>query len=133
MKAIQVIGKFFGTVFRLFTGGATKAARVIQKVTEEALPVVEAIAALTPTRTDDELVAAFRRFGVPLAKWWLTVPQDERGGALLELATQVLLQKFPTGPIHQIQAGVQLALALNRSGAGVAGMVTIPPETGETR
>lgn len=126
---MKKIAGFFGKVFGwLLTDGATAAAEAVQKISIEALPIVDLIASLTPTRADDEIVATFRRFGVPLADFWLSVPQSRRGPALLELATEVLRKDNQGAPTHQLQAAAQNALVLLRAGVRPSGPV-IPDGT----
>jgi hypothetical protein len=109
-KLISVLRKFLGW----FSGAGEKTAQVIQKIAVEALPVVEVIALMTPTRIDDEIILLFRRFAVKNAEWFLMLPQEERGLALLYVATKQLQRQFPGVPVNILQAAIQLALAQYR-------------------
>lgn len=121
-----------GKVLSFLTGGATKAAEIVQRIALEALPIVDLIAGLTPTRSDDEIIALFRRFALPAADYWLSIPPEKRGAALLDAGTQYLKNtKFPSVDIHLIQAGLQLALVQNRSDAKEAGAAALPAGLGE--
>jgi len=55
-----------------------------------ALPIVEVIAAMTPTRIDDEILAAYRRFGLEQ----LFDPRKDKAVLLRDLAVEVLRQKI---------------------------------------
>ncbi len=75
-----------------------------------ALPIVTAIAAATPNRTDDELVAAFTRFAVPFDTAYLATPADQRGYVLMHLATQMMAAKVPSVATTVLNAAVQFAV-----------------------
>jgi hypothetical protein len=79
-----------------------------------ALPIVRQIAALTPTRTDDEIMALFEQFKVKL-DGWLGLPQYQRGAALLHVATVELAKRYPNAPINQLQAAIQLAVTVMKA------------------
>lgn len=79
-----------------------------------ALPIVRQIAALTPTRTDDELLALFERLKIPIDKW-LGLPQDQRGAALLYAATTELQKRYPDAPVNQLQTAIQLAVTVMKA------------------
>lgn len=49
--------------FRRVGGG--QVGDILTRLTEQALPIVEAIAAMTPTRSDDEIVALLRSYKRP--------------------------------------------------------------------
>lgn len=94
-----------------------KTIAVLKKVDDMvglALPIVKQIAALTPNRTDDEIVALFERFQLNISGW-LMLPSDQRGAALLHVATSELQKRYPDTPINQIQSAIQLAVTINKA------------------
>jgi hypothetical protein len=76
----------------------------------KALPVVEQIAAMVPNKTDQEILAAFRKYAVPGAAAFLATPLPQRGYVLLHLATEVLAGEFPGTATNILNAAVQLAV-----------------------
>ena len=69
---LKGIKSFFCKVAKLFTTpeGQAKVNAALSAtfdVIQEALPVCELIASLTPTRADDEIIALIKRYAVPLA------------------------------------------------------------------
>jgi len=114
----------FGWLGKLFRA-APHVAEAIQKVLVQALPVVEMIAAMTPTRADDEIIALAEKFWIKNVKHYLDLPVEERGPALLAAATNALKKQFPGVTTVQIQAAIQLALAMQRDPATVTDAATL--------
>ena len=81
----------------------------IAELAQAALPIVETVAALTPTRADDEIIKVYKYYGLPVVESWLADPPADRGLALLDLATNVVQKRFPSVPTRLVQAGVQMA------------------------
>lgn len=79
-----------------------------------AMPIVKQIAALTPTRSDDEIVALLEKFHIKLS-YWLQIPPSERGPVLLHVATNEMQKRYPEAPINQIQSAVQLAVTVMKA------------------
>lgn len=106
------IGSGFTKAFAWLNGPGKHSIETIMDIAQQALPVVEFIASLTPTRVDDEIIALFKVYGLPMAKAqsWLQFAQSERGGALLEAATAELRRRFPGLPDHVLQTAIQLAV-----------------------
>jgi hypothetical protein len=100
---IQKIVKFFAS--GKAEAALTRAAELVPK----ALPIVREIALLVPTRTDQEIEAAYEKFAVPFSSQILATPPGRRGYVLLELATQVLAAEFPGTATHILNTAVQLA------------------------
>lgn len=79
-----------------------------------ATPIVAAIAALTPNRTDDEIMAAYQRYGVPLTTVFQAGDQTAIGNALLNLATSLLRAKLgdQQGAVatNLLQTAIQIAV-----------------------
>jgi len=107
--------KWLGSLFAKLPGIASTVAEKIQEISAAALPVVKLIAELTPTRADNEILELFERFLIGGARDYLALPMDQRGPALLKVATTVLARQFPGVPVVQIQAAVQLALVQHRA------------------
>jgi hypothetical protein len=107
--------KFLKTIIQkilsFFT--SSKAQAALERAAELvpfALPIVKQIAALTPTRADDEIVAAFDKFAVPGAQQYLATPVAQRGYVLLQLATAALALQFPGLATNVLNTAVQLAV-----------------------
>ena len=101
---IQKIASFFSS------GKAEAALNQAAVLVPKAAPIVKEIAALTPNRTDDEIVAAFERFGVGGAATYLSTPPARRGYVLLQLATEALASEFPGVATNVLNTAVQLAV-----------------------
>ena len=103
---------FFHTIVAFFSSGsAEKAFNTVASIVPVALPIVEAIAALTPNRTDDEIISAFAKYGVPLVAQVSATPGSQRGYLLLDLATQVLASKYPGVATNILNTAVQIAVS----------------------
>lgn len=90
----------------------------IDAMIKEAMPIVEEIASLTPTRSDDEIIALFEKYALPFdtqAEAWLALPVDQRGKALLYAGEQELAKQFPATPLNEISSAVSLAVSLLKS------------------
>ncbi len=111
----KVIGNLFVKLFNFFNSQkAEDLLKLIKDIAEKALPIVELIAALTPTRIDDELIALFKRFGTPNLDKYLALPREERGEALMTVAINELQKLYPELPVSNIRAGIELAVSLSR-------------------
>lgn len=98
-------------VLSFFTSGKAEAA--ITKACElapKALPLVEDLAAIAPNKTIEEIESAFQKYGVPFAQQLLATAPAQRGYLLLDLASQVLAQKFPGVATNILNTAVQLAV-----------------------
>ena len=104
-NVIQKIVSFFAS------GKAEAALNVAADLVPKALPIVREIAALTPTRADDEILAAFDKFNVPadLAQIRAT-PGAQRGYLLLQLASAALGIRFPGVATNILNTAVQFAV-----------------------
>ena len=102
---------FFKSILSVFTSGkAEKAFNTVAGIVPVALPIVEAIAGLTPNKSDDEILAAFRRFGVPAIAEIQNTPASQRGYLLLDLATKILAGKYPGVATNILNSAVQIAV-----------------------
>lgn len=109
---MNFLKSFFKSLTGIFKSGAAE--KVFNKVAElvpKALPIVETIAALTPTRTDDEIVALFEAYGVPLLVKLTDMPAEKRGYLLLDVATETMKKRYPGTSTSVINSAVQLAVA----------------------
>ena len=112
----KAIGGFFQRVFGFFTSDKAQAiAKKIQEYMQAALPVVEFIASITPTRADDEIIALFKRFALPQVEAYLALPAGDRGAALIAAAQSELQKRFPDAPISQLRAAIELAVSLSKA------------------
>ena len=75
-----------------------------------AIPIVQTITALTPNKTDDEIAAAFAKYGQTFSSVWLNGPVGQRGALLLQLATQILAAQYPGVATNILNTAVQLAV-----------------------
>lgn len=73
---------------------------------KKALEIAKIVAALTPTRGDDELIALFERYLVPNLAIFLQLPVQQRGIALLEAAATELGRHFPDASRTALDAAV---------------------------
>lgn len=108
------IGSIFGKIYAwLKSDSAKNVVATITRISEEAVPVIEAISRMTPTRRDDEIVGAYLHYGEPLLVQLNNGPVAARN-ALLELATQVLAKQFPGAATYMIQNAVTTAVTKTR-------------------
>lgn len=107
----KAIGNLFKELWRLWPTIANR----VRRYSLIALPIVKYIASTTPMTWDDRIVILIEKYGVKDSEWFLALPEDQRGHALLEVATQALLQKFPDAKISELQAAIQEALLLHKN------------------
>lgn len=101
---VQKIVSFFSS------GQAEAALTRACDLVPQALPIVQDLAAMVPDKTMQQIEAAFQKYGVPFAQQLEATPVAQRGYLLLELATQVLAQKFPSVASNILNTAVQLAV-----------------------
>ena len=107
---MNFIKSLFAKVLVFFTGGkAEKVFNAVAELVPRAIPIVNAIAAMTPNKTDDEIAAAFAKYGQTFHADMLKSGM-ERGYLLLQLATTVLAEEFPNLATNVINSAVQLAV-----------------------
>lgn len=100
------MSKFFKAVFDLLKRWFSKeTAAKIGKLTEAAFPIVELIASMTPTRTDDEIIAMLRALGLDTA--WNTALEPEE--VLRRAASAALIKQLPGTPDRQANLAVEAA------------------------
>lgn len=114
---MNFLKRMFVSVVSFINGPtAEKVARNVHDYAQKALPIVGAIAALTPTRSDDELVALFNRYAQPNVEKFLALPPQNRGLALLHIATAELSKQAPMASNTALQTAVQLAVLALKAG-----------------
>jgi hypothetical protein len=101
-----------------FSGRASQDVSAAIEMFALALPIVERIAALTPTRSDDEIVRLFCEYTIPQAETWLALPREQRGRALLQVAAVQLKRLTPDAADRIIDLAVQLAVVQFRAERG---------------
>ena len=115
MKPLKLFSKPFVNLWNFLTGEqGDRVANMLKMGIDKALPIVEAIAAMTPTRIDDEIIALFKKYAVPNVDKWIALPIDKRGPALLEVASAQLERMYPSTPTHILRAAIDLALVEHR-------------------
>ena len=107
MKFIKKVLAAVAGYFR--SGKAERDLAAVQAMVPGAMPIIEAFAAVTPTRADDEMVALFKKYALPGIDHFLDLPVEKRGLALLDGASIVLGRTFPGTATRLLNAAVQLA------------------------
>ena len=109
-KIFGAIKAAVSAVWKFFTGEKARAAldKVVALV-PQALDIVRIVAALTPQRTDDEIVVACETCSIPWVDKYLALPVEKRGLVLFDIATQLLARQFPGVATSILNAAVQLA------------------------
>lgn len=100
--------KIFGWL-KFFT--SDKVINTVDRITREAIPIVATIAKFTPTRADDAIVNLCMTYGLPALDWYKSVPEEERGVVLSDIAARILEKRFPTAPWNLIKLAVETAVA----------------------
>lgn len=117
MKAIlKAAGRVIASLIQIFKSGKAQQAfdRALNLI-PQALSIVEIIAKLTPTRSDDELLELFQRFGAPLIEKYLALPVMLRGDALKRVALTELSRQSPDTPESILSAAIEFAYLGYRS------------------
>ena len=115
------MANIFSSILHWFQGSHPKVQAALDQaahIAQVALPIVEQIAALTPTRTDDEIIAAYKHFAVPVIDAQVSGGIGGAGAALLSLGTAVVQAQFPGLPVSLVQTGVQLAVTAYKAQKG---------------
>lgn len=103
MKLFQAIAGYFRD------GQAERDLKAARQMMGVALPLVEAFARKTPTRSDDEIVALFRDYALPHVDQFLSLPTDKRGLALLDGVTTLLGRYYPGTATRVLNTATQVA------------------------
>jgi len=112
------IKSLYRKLFAYYSGRASQDVSAAIDLIALALPIVERIAAFTPTRSDDEIVRLFRDYAIPQAETWLALPREQRGRALLQVAAIQLKRVTPDAADRIIDLAVQLAVVQFRAERG---------------
>ncbi len=116
MNIFGKIGHGITAFWHAITG--TKAEKVvgdIEKYVEQAMPIVMMVAAATASTTDDEwvakLTAIYQKYDVQVEAWLQLSPED-RGQALLNIATKALQKQLPDVQVSTLMSAAQLAYSI---------------------
>lgn len=121
MNVFTAIANFF----RRLTANAPKAAETLDSISgliKLALPVVQLVAAATPNRTDDEVLALIAQVGLPLegrASDWLRNPALVKD-ALRASAVALLRKQGITESDNTVNAAIELAYSIVKTEAAHA-------------
>lgn len=90
-KPFKAIGKFFKNVFSKKTLAAIESTlNKVGPIVQVALPVVRQIAALTPMRTDDEILRLLDYYGITK----VVTAENNRSIVLRDVAVEALKKKY---------------------------------------
>lgn len=104
--------KMFGWLTKYFSTRAEADLAKTRDLVGIALPIVELVTKLTPTRADDEIIALFKQFALPHVDAFLALPRDKRGLALLDVASTLLARQEPGVASRILHTAVQLAYTI---------------------
>ncbi|MFN0165603.1 MAG: hypothetical protein ACKV22_04155 [Bryobacteraceae bacterium] len=111
-KLIELFSRYFQS------GQAEKDLLKARNLVGAALPLVQALATLTPSRSDDEIVALFTQYSLPYVDRFLALPAEKRGLALMDAASTLLGRQHPGTATRILNAAVQMAYMAFRSKEG---------------
>ena len=106
MNWLKKIGRFFRELFSRETADAIE--RGIEAAVpyiRPALELVKIIAALAPTRANDEIVRLIERYAVPI----VLTPGADRGAILRQIAVAELQKRFPEVPERVLNRALEIA------------------------
>lgn len=107
MSWIKKIGSFFARLFSKKTAAAIqRGIEACAPYIETALSICTAIAAMTPTRADDEIIALIKRYAVPVV--WN--PAGDRGDVLRDIALAALRKQFPAASTSDLNRAIEVAV-----------------------
>jgi hypothetical protein len=111
----------FKDVENIFNSPKTKAvAKEIETLTVEALPIVQALAALVPSTSAPgavaKTIAAYEKYGVPTAQLILS-GSTSVGQALEQLAVTVLQKNHQDAAANVLVTAVNVAVSANKASA----------------
>lgn len=109
------IKTFYLKMLSYVSGRAAQDIATAVELTRLALPIVQRVAALTPTRSDNELVRLFQEYAVPGVHAWLQLPREQRGRALMQVAATQLKRVAPDTVDRIIDLAVQAAVVESRA------------------
>lgn len=92
---MKSIANFFRRIIDIFRGPRLdQALAKAYDLVQDALPIVELVAKLTPTRADDEIVALIRNYAIPLAIPERAMTDLEKSTFLRLTATNLLKREL---------------------------------------
>lgn len=107
MNWLKSIAKFFKALFSPETAAAIqKGIETAAPYIKQALEVVKVIAALTPTRADDEILALLEKYGLPA----ILEPGANRAEILRQVALAELQKKYPGISDRTLNRAIEIAL-----------------------
>lgn len=109
------IKAFYLKMLAYVSGRAAQDIAAAVELTKLALPIVQRVAILTPTRSDDELLRLFQDYAVPGVENWLQLPEAQRGRALMQVAATQLKRVAPDTVDRIIDLAVQAAVVQSRA------------------
>jgi hypothetical protein len=103
MSLASAVKGMAGKIAGFFKSGKAQAAfDAVAALVPKALPIVEIIAEMTPTLADDNLIALFRKHGLPQLESYLALPVELRGVALSRAGRILLGRQAPAGTPNPI-------------------------------
>ena len=102
--------KWLSRLFAYLSDRTTRDMGTALRIVESAMPIVRSIAAMTPTRSDDELIRLFEQFSIPGVQTWLQLSPSQRGRALMNVAAIQLKRISPDSVDRIIDLAVQIAV-----------------------
>ncbi len=91
---------------------AAQIAKIVGQLMQYAIPAVEMIAAMTPNRTDDEIVAVLKSVAIPVPDDYTSgrpFSEVEKNGLLLQAAREALAGHLDVAILDAGGAGLKLA------------------------
>ncbi len=122
----KIFSKIFNGVLSFFRDPRVRAraqevAQQITDLAELALPIVQSVAALTPTPADDLLIAALRRINKTAAEILSEADEAKRAGMLLWLSSEALRLRLMEMVANGTTIGIgDLKLRVTEQVAGLA-------------
>lgn len=118
MSLKTFVEDIFKKVESFFTSGeATKVAQEVATLAEQALPIVQDIASMTPNKTVQEVEAVAQKYGVAIGSI-ASENSAQIGNTLLNIATEVLQKNHaPTASVSLLNTAVQMAVLATNSAA----------------
>lgn len=115
LQAMNILKKFFRAIANLFSTPEgrqriEKALSATYELVQVAMPIVQLVAALTPTRADDEIVALIYKYALPVAIPREPLTDAEKGAVLKTAAVTILRNQLHSPPADSIlDTAVQMA------------------------
>lgn len=112
MSWLKSIGSLFARLFsRDFASKLKRAVEAAAPYIEEVYQLVKLVASLTPTRADDEILAAAEALGI--RDLWQ--PEQDKAEALRKLVFTAAKKAYPNVPDRLINTAIELAYGALRA------------------